>query len=123
MKKSSILILIVIVLSLIIGIFIGRHSERSSITQKKPMYWIDTMEPTIHYPGPGKSRMNMELVPVYPEEGGEQSSVRISPTVINNLGVRTAEVVQGTLTRRIETVGYIEPNENKISHIHTYADG
>jgi membrane fusion protein, copper/silver efflux system len=82
------------------------------------------MEPTIHYPKPGKSRMGMELVPVYPEgQEGDQSGVRISPVVINNLGVRTAPVTQGTLARRIEAVGYVEPNENKISHIHSYSDG
>ena len=53
----------------------------------------------------------------------DQSSIRISPTVINNLGIRTVSVIQGSLTRHIETVGYIEPNENQISHIHSYADG
>lgn len=123
MKKSSVLILLVF--AILIGIFVGRCSNHSSPTEKKPMYWVDTMEPTIHYPNPGKSRMGMELVPVYPDEGQttDQSTVRISPTVINNLGVRTAPVTQGELARHIETVGYVEPNENKISHIHSYADG
>lgn len=126
MKKSPIIfVLFIIAITLIIGIFIGRHSAHSSTTKKTPLYWIDTMEPTIHYSKPGKSRMNMDLVPVYPDENqtSDQSSVRISPTVVNNLGVREASVAQGDLSRRIETVGYVEPNENKISHIHTYADG
>ena len=35
---------------------------------KKPLYWIDTMEPDVHYAKPGKSRMGMDLVPVYPKE-------------------------------------------------------
>lgn len=123
MKKSFVLALIV--LAVIIGIIVGRYSVHSGAAEKKPMYWIDTMEPTIHYPKPGTSRMGMELVPVYPDEGrlADKSGVRISPTVINNLGVRTALVTQGPLDRLIETVGYVEPNENKISHIHTYADG
>lgn len=127
MKNRLLLILIVgaVILTLIIGIVIGRYSGHSSSAEKKPMYWVDSMEPMIHYPGPGKSRMGMELTPVYPEEGQEadQSIVRISPTLVNNLGVRIVPVVQGTLSKRIETVGYVEPNENKISHIHTYADG
>lgn len=123
MKKST--ILIVIVLTLIIGLLVGRYSGYSTKTEQKPLYWIDTMEPNIHYPGPGKSRMGMELVPVYPDQGQTdgKSSVRISPAVVNNLGIRITPVVQGELARRIETVGYIEPNENKISHIHTYAEG
>lgn len=122
MKKIPIMMLVL--LALVAGVIIGRHSGFSTSSEKKPMYWIDTMEPAIHYPGPGKSRMGMELVPVYPEgQEGDQSGVRISPAVINNLGVRTTPVIQGELARRVEAVGYVEPNENKISHIHSYADG
>lgn len=118
-------VFIIVGFAAIVGIVLGWYLGHPLPYQKKPLYWVDTMEPTIHYPAPGKSRMGMELVPVYPEENqdGNQSSVRISPTVINNLGVRTARVSRGTLAKRIETVGYVEPNENKISHIHTYADG
>jgi Cu(I)/Ag(I) efflux system membrane fusion protein len=127
MKKRSLPIFIIsaIIVTLIIGIVIGRYSGHSTSTEKKPSYWVDSMEPTIHYPGPGQSRMGMELTPVYPEEGQgtDETTVRISPTLVNNLGVRIVPVVQGTLSKRIEAVGYVEPNENKISHIHTYADG
>lgn len=42
--------------------------NQAQSTDKKPLYWIDTMEPDIHYDAPGKSRMGMELVPVYPKE-------------------------------------------------------
>lgn len=130
MKKSH--LIIVIIMAVLIGTLLGHYftgtkevSQLTSKTAKKPLYWIDSMEPTIHYPGPGKSRMGMELTPVYPDEvqGDDQSTIRISPTVVNNLGVRTAVIIKGTLARRIETVGFIEPNENKISHIHPYAEG
>lgn len=122
-KRLVIVIFVIVVVALFLGIFIGRYSERPPSNEKKLLYWVDTMEPTIHYPGPGKSRMGMELIPVYPDEEVEQSSIRISPTVINNLGIRSVSVTQGPLTRRIETVGYVEPNETQISHIHSYADG
>jgi Cu(I)/Ag(I) efflux system membrane fusion protein len=125
MKKSILLIIGAIIFTLIIGFVIGRYSGNPTPPEKKPMYWVDSMEPTIHYPGPGQSRMGMELAPVYPKEGQgtDETSVSISPTLVNNLGVRIVPVVQGTLSKRIETVGYVEPNENKISHIHTYAEG
>jgi Cu(I)/Ag(I) efflux system membrane fusion protein len=124
LKKSTLLIIGGVVL--LIGVVIGRYTLKDNSPEKKPMYWIDSMEPQIHYPGPGKSRMGMELTPVYPEESmvnDTSGTLRISPTVVNNLGVRTAVVSKGTLSRDIETVGYVEPNENKISHIHTYAEG
>lgn len=129
MRKGSLVGLIAIALLAggVLGYFLSlqfSENKENVSSGKKPLYWIDPMEPTIHYPGPGKSRMNMALVPVYPEQQGAQdNTVRISPTVINNLGVRTAPVEQGELPRRIESVGYVEPNENKIVHIHTYAEG
>lgn len=116
-------LLYIVAFAVIAGIVIGWGIGHTLKSGKKPLYWVDTMEPTIHYPGPGKSRMGMELIPVYQDGATDESSVRISPAVVNNLGVRTAIVTQGTFDRRIETVGYVEPNENEISHIHTYAEG
>jgi len=123
MLKHSILFIAV---ALVLGMIIGHYAQiDEQQPQKKPLYWIDSMEPTVHYPGPGKSAMGMELTPVYPdnEAGSSQSSIQISPAVINNLGVRTAAVTRGSLSKGISTVGYVEPDENEISHIHTYADG
>lgn len=97
-----------------------------STATKKPLYWIDPMEPSIHYDRPGKSRMGMDVVPVYADDNTTSNTdpiVKISPAIINNLGVRTAKVTQGTLARRIKTVGYADANENVISHVHTYVDG
>jgi Cu(I)/Ag(I) efflux system membrane fusion protein len=122
MKKS--LLFIVIALTLIFGIVIGRFSNHVTLVKKTPLYWVDSMEPAIHYPGPGKSHMGMELTPVYPEEQvGDQATVHISPALVNNLGVRLSPVVEGALSKQIEAVGYVQPDENKIIHINSYADG
>lgn len=91
-----------------------------------PLYWIDPMEPQVHYPGPGKSHMGMTLVPVYAKNEHAKTDaevVHISPAIVENLGVRIAPATRGTLTREIETVGYVTPNENNIFHIHSYAEG
>lgn len=131
MKKYPLLI---VGLALILGVILGRYSghftqmDESSNQIKaetKPLYWIDSMEPTIHYSKPGVSRMGMKLIPVYPDDNQseDKSTVRISPAVVNNLGIRTALVTKGELAKEIRTVGYVEVNENEISHIHTYADG
>ncbi|NOX42322.1 MAG: efflux RND transporter periplasmic adaptor subunit, partial [Gammaproteobacteria bacterium] len=55
--------------------------------------------------------------------GGEADIVSISPRVINMLGVRVSKVKKKTLYRRIDSVGNIKYNENKISHIHLRTDG
>lgn len=124
MRKVS-LCIIIIALAIMLGIVIGRHSNHSASTAKTPLYWVDSMEPEVHYPAPGKSHMGMELVPVYTEkeQPADESTIRISPTLVNNLGVRIVPVVQGTLAKSISAVGYVEPNENKISHIHSYTEG
>jgi Cu(I)/Ag(I) efflux system membrane fusion protein len=72
---------------------------------------------------PGKSPMGMDLVPVYADGEQDESVVRISPAVMNNLGVRTAPVQYGPLAPVIETVGYFEYNEENVAHIHTRAPG
>ncbi len=125
-KYLAVAVLVFIGLALIIGYNFGVITLGSETTEKKPLYWIDSMEPQIHYPGPGKSRMGMELTPVYPQEkkGAEAAGVvQVSSETAKHMGVRTVSVKKGELARSIETVGYVEPNENKISHIHTYAEG
>lgn len=67
-KKIGIGFFIILGIALV-SILIYRQFFHPALTptqpEQKPSYWIDTMKPTIHYPGPGKSRMGMALVPVY----------------------------------------------------------
>jgi membrane fusion protein, copper/silver efflux system len=82
---------------------------------KKPLYWHDPMNPQVKFDKPGKSPfMDMMLVPVYAEEGGDDSSVKISSRIAQNLGVRMAEAKRGTLTRKIEAVGTVAFDERSV---------
>ena len=57
---------------------------------------------------PGKSPMGMDLIPVYANNaaGKEDAGlVRITASVENNLGLRTAVVKSGPLNLEINTVG------------------
>jgi Cu(I)/Ag(I) efflux system membrane fusion protein len=66
----------------------------------------------------------MDLVPVYADEvDATPGTVKIDPTVVNNLGVRTSQAESGPLPRRIETVGYIGYDEDTLQHVHTRVDG
>jgi len=68
-------------------------------TGKKVLYWHDPMVPGQKFDKPGKSPfMDMQLVPVYADSGGDEAAVAISPRMQQNLGVRTAEVKSGSLT-------------------------
>ena len=91
--------------------------------KRKIKYWVAPMDPNYRRDKPGKSPMGMDLVPVYEDGDAEQGVVRISPTVVNNMGVRTAKAEYGRLWRKIDTVGYINFDETKISHIHMRTKG
>lgn len=102
----------------------GANHSASESKEKNIKYWVAPMNPTFRRDGPGKSPMGMDLIPVY--EGGEDedaSIVKIRPEIINNLGVRTSNVVRGSLYKRIGTVGYIDYDETRITHIHTRTEG
>ena len=67
----------------------------SSPAERKVLYWYDPMKPDVRFEKPGKSPfMDMDLVAKYADEGGDtqSSGVRIDPTQVHNLGLRTAKV-------------------------------
>ncbi|WP_299004336.1 efflux RND transporter periplasmic adaptor subunit [uncultured Shewanella sp.] len=95
--------------------------------QKKILYWVAPMDANYKRDKPGKSPMGMDLVPVYddagqgPDEG--PGTIKISPDVVNNLGVRTAIAKYSALHSKIATVGYVTYDEDKIIHIHPRVEG
>ncbi|PCH84413.1 MAG: efflux transporter periplasmic adaptor subunit [Piscirickettsiaceae bacterium] len=90
--------------------------------EKKVLYWVAPMDPNFRRDEPGKSPMGMELVPVYNSDDSG-SSVTISPEMVQSLGIRTAKVERTRLWRRINTVGYVDYDEMKVSHVHLRVSG
>lgn len=130
--NKTISIAISIAAAIIIGIVIGRSMDSSSVmstdsgssTEREVLYWVAPMDPNYRRDEPGKSPMGMDLVPVYADEvDGQPGVVKIDPTIINNLGVRTVQAERGELSRRIETVGYVSYDEDTVQHVHTRVDG
>jgi Cu(I)/Ag(I) efflux system membrane fusion protein len=127
------LITLSLVVAVVLGVLMGRAWQSdtdnaetaSSSTEREILYWKAPMDPGYRRDEPGKSPMGMDLVPVYAGEEGEDdpSVVSISPTIVNNLGVRTAAVERSALSRRVETVGYVGYDEDTLQHIHTRVDG
>ncbi|TGD71520.1 efflux RND transporter periplasmic adaptor subunit [Mangrovimicrobium sediminis] len=93
--------------------------------ERKPLYWVAPMDANYRRDKPGKSPMGMDLVPVYAEDAAQESAgtVRISPDVVNNLGVRTAKVSTGRLRASLDTVGYVQYDEDLLIHIHPRVAG
>lgn len=95
--------------------------EAMSGAERKILYYRHPHKPQITSDKPMKDEMGMDYVPIY-DDGGS-AAVKVSPTVVHNLGVRTTKVKRDKLWRRIDTVGYVDHDETKLSHIHMRTDG
>ena len=91
----------------------------------KILYWKAPMDPNYISEKPGKSPMGMDLIPVYEgeDDGVEPGTVKIDPVIVQNIGVRTAEVKRMALTRSIRTIGRVDYDEKKVYHVNTKVDG
>jgi Cu(I)/Ag(I) efflux system membrane fusion protein len=114
----------------IAGIILMMHNLAYVLTpvavadeQKEILYWVAPMDPNYQRDKPGKSPMGMDLVPVYADDDAQGGVVSIKPEVIQNLGVRTAKAERTRLWRGIDTVGYVDYDESKVSHIHLRTEG
>ncbi len=93
-------------------------------TGKKVLYWHDPMVPGQKFDKPGKSPfMDMQLVPVYADSGDDEGNVTISSRVLQNLGVRTAEVTKGVLAPAVEAVGNVAYNERDVAVVQARSNG
>ena len=91
---------------------------------RKVLYWHDPMVPAQKFDKPGKSPfMNMMLVPVYGDDGGNEGKVAISPQVQQNLGIRTAVATKGVLSAPLEVVGSVAYNERELALVQARANG
>lgn len=103
------------------------ESATTKDSTKQPLYWVAPMDANYRRDKAGKSPMGMDLVPVYandstgPDEG--PGTIRISPDVVNNLGVRTTSAYYSAMHTQINTVGYVVYDEDKLVHVHPRVEG
>jgi membrane fusion protein, copper/silver efflux system len=99
-------------------------AQAKDASGKQVLYWFDPMYPQQKFDKPGKSPfMDMQLVPKYAGDGGEVGTVSISPQVVQNLGVRTAQAKSGALEQRFEAVGSVAYNERGVVQLQARSAG
>jgi len=92
----------------------------------QPLTWRNPMNPSVTSPTPAKDPMGMDYVPVCADDGagsGPAGTVKIDPTVTQNIGVRVTRAVEKNLSRDITTVGRITFDETKLVTLHPKVDG
>lgn len=117
MIKKHIIIVIGVIISNILMFNVSMADDQ------EVLYWVAPMDPNYQRDKPGKSPMGMDLIPVYANGDASGSTVTISPQVVQNLGVRTAKAEKSRLWRGIDTVGYVDYDESRVSHIHLRTEG
>ena len=94
---------------------------------RRVLYWHDPMTPGQKFDKPGKSPfMNMELVPVYADEGAgatDDGKVTINPRTAQNLGIRIAEVKEARMPMGFTATGAVSVDERSLSAVQARVNG
>ena len=93
--------------------------------ERRIKYWRAPMDPTYVRNEPGKSPMGMDLIPVYEDEAGASApgTVRIDPTFVQNMGVKSEPVRRADIPLTIRTVGTFAYNDRQVALITTKYEG
>jgi Cu(I)/Ag(I) efflux system membrane fusion protein len=106
--------------------YIPVYAEEESSKERKPLFYRNPMNPAITSPVPAQDEMGMEYIPVYPDNSNTEEpagTVKIDPTVVQNIGVRAAIAKRSTLSRNIRTIGRVTYDEQRVARLHPKYDG
>ncbi|WP_439654781.1 efflux RND transporter periplasmic adaptor subunit [Trinickia terrae] len=93
-------------------------------TGKKVLYWHDPMVPAQHFDKPGKSPfMDMQLEPVYADEGGGATGIKVDPGLQQNLGIRYATVRRQETSDGFDAVGTTQFDESQSDVVQSRVTG
>ncbi|HBW40312.1 MAG TPA: efflux RND transporter periplasmic adaptor subunit, partial [Leclercia adecarboxylata] len=98
----------------------------SQPAERKVLFWYDPMKPDVKFDTPGKSPfMDMDLVPKYADEGDAQNGngVRIDPSLVQNLGMKTIKVSRGHLQYTQTIPANVSYNDYQFVIVQARADG
>ena len=95
-------------------------------TGKKVLFYRNAMNPSVTSPVPAKDSMGMDYIPVYADgaKGDEVAgTVKIDPTVVQNIGVRTAKVKVQALSKTVRAIGRVDFDEERMARLHPKTEG
>ncbi len=101
----------------------GAAAGQTASAEREILYWYDPMLPNERYPGPGRSSMNMELIPKYADEADGAPGVRIDPSLAQNLGMRLATVRRASLEGDLNASAVIDYNQRDVAIVQARAGG
>jgi Cu(I)/Ag(I) efflux system membrane fusion protein len=107
--------------------YIPVYADDKQAKKSRPLFYRNPMNPNITSPVPAQDEMGMDYIPVYAEDNtgsdAPSGTVNIDPTVVQDIGVRTAVATRATLSRDIRTVGRVTYDEQRVARLHPKYDG
>ena len=100
-----------------------KNNGEKKTGERKILYWRAPMDPNEIYDSPGKSKMGMDLVPVYEVETSGTGIVSIDPQVQQNMNIKTAIVEVKQLSSIVTTNGVLTTNETSEYIVTTRING
>ena len=100
-----------------------KNNNKNSSGERKILFWRAPMDPNEIYDAPGKSKMGMDLVPVYEEDASGAGIVTIDPEVQQNMNIKTAKVEVKQLSSKVTTNGVLTTNETSEYIVTTRMNG
>lgn len=105
----------------------GSTIETAMSAEPRILYWRAPMDPNERYDKPGKSRMGMDLIPVYADTPGattdEVGIVKIDPAALQRINYATAPVTVERLNPLIRTTGRFVMDETGRTSIALKVEG
>ena len=93
----------------------------------QPLTWRNPMNPSVTSPTFQKDSMGMDYIAVCADDGAASDApagtVKINPTVTQDMGVRTSKAARKDLSHTITTVGRITFDETKLVTLHPKVEG
>lgn len=132
MNKSTLLIAALMLgLGLGAGYWLSQPATESGASgtagksTAKPLFYRNPMNPSVTSPVPAKDYMGMDYIPVYADDQASDiaGTVSIDPTVVQNIGVRTATAKRAALSRAIRAVGRVAFDEQRMTRLHPKVEG
>lgn len=101
----------------------GKSGSAQSNGEREILYWRAPMDPNEIYDEPGKSKMGMDLVPVYADEAGSSGIVKIDGVLQQQMNLQTTVAKKQNIQKTIYTNGVLTPDERKEYAVTTKVSG
>lgn len=100
-----------------------KSDKKTTSGERKIVFWRAPMDPNEIYDEPGKSKMGMDLVPVYEDESSASGLVTIDPEVQQNMNIKTEVVKRRNLSSKVITNGVLTTDETREYIVTTRVSG